>query len=190
MQKSLLIIFSRTPVLGKVKKRLAIKLGNAKALEIHRRLFDNTLAVANSSGVMFKIYLSAKPTAAQPFSFELQSGTDLGERMNNALQNELDQYEKVCLIGSDCLSLNDKEISKAFKQLDVADVVIGPALDGGYYLIGMKKPQPQLFANISWGSSSVLADTLKKCPDNGLLVHQLSPLNDIDLPEDVPDSWL
>ncbi len=143
-----------------------------------------------SAGVLFKIYLSTKPTAAQPFSFELQSGTDLGERMNNALQNELAQYEKVCLIGSDCLSLTDKEINRAFKQLDAADVVIGPALDGGYYLIGMKMPLPQLFVDISWGSSSVLSDTLKKCVDSALLVHQLSPLNDIDLPEDVPDSWL
>ncbi len=110
--------------------------------------------------------------------------------MNNALQNELDQYAKVCLIGSDCLSLTGKEISKAFKQLDVADVVIGPALDGGYYLIGMKKPLPQLFVDISWGSSSVLADTLKICRESDLLVHQLSPLNDIDLPEDIPDNWL
>ena len=190
MQKSLLVIFSRTPVYGKVKKRLAIKLGNAKALEIHQRLFDHTLAVVKSAGVLFRIYLSAKPNAAQPFSFEIQSGTDLGERMNNALQKELDQCAKVCLIGSDCLSLTNKEISEAFKQLDVADVVIGPALDGGYYLIGMKKPLPQLFVDISWGSPSVLADTLKKCQDSALLVHQLSSLNDVDLPEDVPDNWL
>lgn len=190
MQKSLLIIFTRTPVYGKVKKRLAIKLGKPKALQIHHRLVEHTLAVANTSGMLFKVYLSEEPASSQTFSYKIQSGNDLGERMNNALQTELAQYSKVCLIGSDCLALTDTEITNAFNQLDTTDVVIGPAVDGGYYLIGMKKPQPKLFEDISWGSSSVLADTLQKCTNSGLMVHQLSLLNDIDRPEDVPDNWL
>ena len=91
--------------------------------------------------------------------------------MNKALQTELETYTKVCLIGSDCLALTDTHITNAFKQLDAADVVIGPAIDGGYYLIGMKKPQPQLFSKISWGSSTVLENTLQICGGSGLVVH-------------------
>jgi rSAM/selenodomain-associated transferase 1 len=190
MQKSLLVIFARTPVYGKVKKRLATKLGNAKALEIHHRLVEHTLAVVKNSGVLYKVYLSEESNAEQTFSYELQSGDDLGERMNNALLAELEEYTKVCLIGSDCLALTDIDITNAFNQLGEADVVIGPAVDGGYYLIGMTKPQPQLFPNISWGSSTVLENTLQKCADSNLVVHQLKLLNDIDRPEDVPDDWL
>ena len=190
MQNSLLIIFARTPEYGKVKKRLAIKLGDKKALEIHNRLVRHTLEMVKVSGVLYKVYLSEDAKAQQAFSYERQSGIDLGDRMNNALRTELDQYEKVCLIGSDCLALTSTDITNAFKHLDAADVVIGPAIDGGYYLIGMKKPYPRLFSAISWGTSTVLEKTLKICEDNGLLTHQLSLLNDIDRPEDVPQNWL
>ena len=190
MQKSLLVVFARTPVFGKVKNRLAIKLGKAKALEIHLRLVEHTLAVVNNSGCSYKVYLSEGSNVKQAFSYELQSGIDLGERMNKALQTEFETNTKVCLIGSDCLALTVTHITNAFKQLDAADVVIGPAIDGGYYLIGMKKPQPQLFSKISWGSSTVLENTLQICAGSGLVVHQLDLLNDIDQPEDVPDEWL
>ena len=190
MQKSLLIIFARAPEYGKVKKRLATKLGKSKALDIHQRLLGHTLEVVKSSGSLYKVYLSEEPKSKQAFSYKLQSGENLGDRMHNALQFELEQYAKVCLIGSDCLALTSDDIAEAFKQLDTADVVIGPAVDGGYYLIGMKKPYPQLFSAISWGTSSVLANTLKRCASNSLQVHQLSLLNDIDRPEDVPHNWL
>ena len=190
MLKSLLIIFSRTPVYGKVKKRLASKLGKAKALAIHRRLLEHTLAVANNSGSLYKVYLSEEPKTEIDFSYELQSGADLGERMNNALLAELETFTKVCLIGSDCLALTDTDITNAFKQLDMADVVIGPAIDGGYYLIGMKKPHPHIFSEISWGTSTVLENTLQKCASSGLVVHQLTILGDIDRFEDVPVNWL
>lgn len=190
MQKSLLVIFARTPEYGKVKKRLAIKLGKAKALDIHQRLLDHTLEVVNSSGFLYKVYLSEDPKSKQAFSYKLQSGENLGDRMHNALQSELEHNAKICLIGSDCLALTSADIAEAFKQLDTADIVIGPAIDGGYYLIGMKKPYPQLFSAISWGTSSVLENTLERCVSNGLLVHQLRLLNDIDRPEDVPPDWL
>ena len=190
MQNTLLIIFTRSPELRKVKKRLAAKLGNAKALEIHTKLVTHTLEVANNSNISNKVYLSEKPKSKPAFNYELQTGDNLGERMHNALLAELNHFRKVCLIGSDCLTLNSSDINNAFKKLDDADVVIGPAIDGGYYLIGVKKPAPQLFANISWGTSSVLKNTLRLCSENGLLVHQLKLLNDIDRPEDVPDSWL
>ena len=169
---------------------MASKLGNAKALEIHRRLLEHTLTVANSSGSLYKVYLSEEPKTDNAFSYELQSGVDVGERMNNALSAELETYTKVCLIGSDCLALTDTDITNAFKQLDEADVVIGPAIDGGYYLIGMKTPHPQIFSEISWGTSTVLENTLQKCASSGLLVHQLTTLGDIDRIEDVPPNWL
>ena len=190
MQKSLLIIFTRTPEIGKVKRRLAIKFGDAKALEIHNKLFANTLDVANTSNISNKIYLSEEPESAMPFNYQVQLGNDLGERMHNAILNELKHFDKVCLIGSDCLSLNSSDIENAFIKLDSTDIVIGPAVDGGYYLIGMKKPQPMLFSGIYWGTSSVLKKTLEKCANEKLLVDQLKLYNDIDRPEDVPDNWL
>jgi rSAM/selenodomain-associated transferase 1 len=190
MQNHLLLIFARTPEYGKVKKRLAIELGNAKALAIHQRLLGHTLEMVNKSGIAYKVYLSEEPHAKQEFSYELQAGENLGERMNNALQTELAQYPKVCLIGSDCLTLTGSHIADAFKQLDTADVVIGPAVDGGYYLIGMKQPYPEIFSALAWGTSAVLENTLKKCSSSGLMVYQLNLLNDIDRPEDVPLNWL
>ena len=190
MQKSLLVIFTRTPEIGKVKRRLANRLGDAKALEIHRKLFAKTLEVANKSSISNKIYLSVEPGSAMPFSYQVQFGDDLGERMHNAIVDELKNFDKVCLIGSDCLSLNSSDIDNAFVKLDSADIVIGPAVDGGYYLIGMKKPQPNLFSDIDWGTSSVLKKTIGKCADEKLLVHQLNLYNDIDRPQDVPDHWL
>ena len=190
MQKSLLVIFARAPVYGRVKQRLAIKLGKAMALAIHNRLLEHTLDVADKSGILYKVYLSEEPKSKQPFPYELQSGANLGERMNKALTAELEQYPRVCLIGSDCLALSVTDIAEAFTNLDSADVVLGPANDGGYYLIGMKMPYPKLFSEITWGTSSVLADTLNKCTNSDLLVHQLRWLNDIDHPEDVPASWL
>lgn len=190
MQNNLLIIFSKTSTVGKVKTRLAKQLGTDKALEIHNRLFTHTLDLASKSGIPSLIYLNKNPSEPMPFEFKTQKGEDLGKKMHNSFEDELAETEKVCIIGSDCLELNTSDLNLAFQQLSYHDVVLGPANDGGYYLIGLKNPNQNLFADISWGSSSVMKETIAKCNENNLTYYLLEPHNDIDRPEDVPLNWL
>ncbi len=189
MQNNQLIVFSRTPLLGKVKKRLARVLGPEKALAIHRKLLAHSLRVAKSSGFSYKVYYSEAPVVPVEGHHAVQRGTDLGERMLNCFIAELREAEKVCLIGSDCYELTPAIIKQAFNALNNHDVVLGPAHDGGYYLIGLKKALPRLFTGIAWGGHKVLAATLDICTKHGLSYALLPTLNDIDLAEDVPAAW-
>jgi len=189
MQLNLIIVFSRTPVLGKVKTRIAKDLGDLQALKIHKKLYNHTTAIVKEAKIPYKIYFSEDPIMDINHLFNVQTGIGLGDRMSNAFSSELIEYENICLIGSDCLELTANDIAKAFQHLAANDVVLGPAIDGGYYLIGLKKPHPQLFRNIHWGSSVVLEETLKTCSTHNLSVKLLRPLNDIDLLEDLPESW-
>ena len=190
MQNNQLIIFSKTPVKGKVKTRLAKQLGLEKALEIHNRLFKHTFSVAKNAGIPFTIYLNEIPEDPVSFDFKIQQGDDLGDKMCNALKVELLKNENVCIIGSDCLELTPEDINLAFEKLAEYDVVIGPANDGGYYLIGMKTAFTDLFTEIIWGASTVLEHTIDKCGKHTLTYFLLQQHNDIDRPEDVPTQWL
>ena len=190
MQNNLLIIFSKVSIAGKVKTRLEKQLGTDKALEIHNRLFAHTLDLAQKSTIPFLLYLNENPSEPMSFSFKIQRGNNLGEKMYSSFKEELTKTEKICIIGIDCLELSTVDLNLAFQQLINHDVVLGPANDGGYYLIGLKKPYLELFTNISWGSSSVLNDTITRCFENKLAYFLLDPHNDIDRPEDVPVDWL
>ncbi|MGC1630842.1 MAG: TIGR04282 family arsenosugar biosynthesis glycosyltransferase, partial [Gelidibacter sp.] len=118
------------------------------------------------------------------FRKKLQKGEDLGERMSNAFSELLEiGYEKVIIIGSDLLDLDAELVNTAFAQLEFNDVVIGPATDGGYYLLGLKNLYPNLFENKTWGTSSVLKDTLNDLQSSK--IHLLKELNDIDTFEDM-----
>jgi rSAM/selenodomain-associated transferase 1 len=120
------------------------------------------------------------------FIKQLQKGNDLGERMHNSFEYAfLNKYKKVIIIGSDCLDLNESIIKDAFRLLDNSDVVIGPAKDGGYYLLGMKSPHSCLFKNISWSTSQVLKQTLSICESQHLSYSLLSTLTDIDVENDL-----
>ncbi len=113
-----------------------------------------------------------------------QKGEDLGIRMQNAFQDSFDTgYEKVLIVGSDLYDLTPNHINNAFEKLNTNDVVIGPAEDGGYYLLGMKKLQPNIFKNKEWGTSTVRKDTLKDLQK--VTVHLLEELNDVDVIEDI-----
>jgi rSAM/selenodomain-associated transferase 1 len=117
-----------------------------------------------------------------------QQGKDLGERMHHALAESLQHYKKSILIGSDCPEMDIKYIEKAFKALSqhdkVTDIVLGPAEDGGYVLIGASRIHAELFNNINWGTESVLQQTLKKIDSMGYRYQLLNTLRDIDTPED------
>jgi rSAM/selenodomain-associated transferase 1 len=189
MSKNLLIIFTRNPELGKVKTRLAKSVGDETALEIYQFLLDKTKEVTQDLDCEKTVFYSEEIGQddiwdRNSYEKEVQFGSDLGVKMKNAFEIGFDNnYEKVLVIGSDLYDLEASHIHEAFEELENNDVVIGPALDGGYYLLGLKKIYPEIFKNKSWGTSSVRKDTLKNLEK--VDVHLLPMLNDVDIIEDI-----
>ena len=188
---SAVIIFVKNPELGKVKTRLSATIGNEKALEIYKELLAHTLMSVKEIMADVFIYFSDS-IDENIFEFEnnffkkMQKGDNLGERMSNAFKEVFDLwYDNVIIIGTDCPGLDLNLLENAFLQLDNVDVVIGPAEDGGYYLLGMKKHYAKLFENINWSSSSVLQTTLDNCNKNKLTHTLLSILSDVDEEKDL-----
>lgn len=181
--------------MGKVKTRLAAAIGDAKAYSIYLLLSEHTRAIVDGLPQEKALYYSdyidvddAWPN--QRYQKFLQSGVDLGEKMKNAFKAAFDSgYKSVCIIGTDCLDLTNKIVSQAFRTLLTHDVVIGPAVDGGYYLLGMKYLHSSLFINKEWGGDTVLTDTLRDVELLGLTFFQLELLNDIDRVEDLPSNF-
>ncbi|TYB79142.1 TIGR04282 family arsenosugar biosynthesis glycosyltransferase [Bizionia myxarmorum] len=187
--KSALIIFTRNPELGKCKTRLAKTIGDEGALEIYKHLLVHTAETAKKVAADRYVFYSEniqKKDIWDPefFKKKLQEGSDLGERMENAF-SELFQlgYEKVLIIGSDLLDLNAELISEGFQKLNQYDYVLGPAEDGGYYLLGMKKLHPNIFRNKEWGTETVQKDTLNDLQNEQTILLKI--LNDIDTFEDI-----
>jgi len=189
MSKNLLLIFTKNPELGKVKTRLAKSVGNETALEIYKFLLLKTKEIAQNTPYDKAVYYSEKIGKNDIWEESIyqkhqQEGKDLGIRMQNAFINSFKaMYEKVIIIGSDLYDLTPDHIHIAFKKLETNEVVIGPAEDGGYYLLGMKIVHPTIFKNKNWGTSSVRKDTLKDLQK--VSVHLLEELNDVDVIEDI-----
>ncbi len=184
-----LIVFTKNPVKGEVKTRLAKSIGDSNALVIHNALTQKTVEVLNTVKAFKSVYFSKEEERNSVWknacqSVDVQKGKDLGARMFHAFQDSFYKgFEKTLIIGSDLWDLTLEDIEKGFKALDKNDLVIGPAKDGGYYLIGMKIPHKELFESIHWGGNQVLKDTLKKCRDKKIKL--LNEKNDIDLWEDL-----
>jgi len=189
MSKNLLMIFTRNPELGKVKTRLAKSLGNEKALEIYKFLLNRTKEITQQVSSDKAVFYSVKIRDndiwnTSTFLKFQQEGDDLGERMQNAFQKAFSNgYNKVAIIGSDLFDLTPNHITKAFEELDRNDIVLGPAEDGGYYLLASKKVHPKIFSNKEWGTSSVRKETLNDLEKES--VHLLPMLNDVDVVEDI-----
>ncbi|MBT8393349.1 MAG: glycosyltransferase [Flavobacteriaceae bacterium] len=189
MSKNLLIIFTRNPELGKVKTRLSKSIGDENALSIYKTLLKRTEKNVRDLNCDKTVYYSVKIRENDIWDDSIyqkhqQHGLDLGERMQNAFINAFNKkYEKVAIIGSDLFDLNQNHINEAFKSLNKKDFVIGPAHDGGYYLLGMKSLNSHVFKNKDWGTSSVLRDTLADL--KGKSVYLLETLNDIDVYDDL-----
>jgi uncharacterized protein len=187
--KNRIIVFTRNPELGKVKTRLAKTLGNQSALEIYTYLLQHTEKTIRKLNYNKAVYYSENIQHNDLwddtiYSKYLQKGTDLGQRMHNAFQDAFNNnFEKVIIIGSDLLDLKPVHIHQAFEHLDTNDFVIGPAKDGGYYLLGMKQINPNIFKKKAWGTSSVLKNTLNDIEHFN--VKLLEELNDIDTFEDM-----
>lgn len=189
--KNLLIIFTRNPELGKVKKRLAAKTGKKAALDIYRFLLKHTAEITRELSADKEVHYSERiPTEDlwdETYSKKVQKGEDLGERMKNAFQQGFEAgYRNIIIIGSDLYDLNHSDLIRAFQALEDSSYVIGPATDGGYYLLGMKSLNSDLFKNKSWSTASVFEDTVKDMDANNITV--LEKRNDIDHFEDLQNN--
>ncbi len=165
--KNALILFIKNPIRGKVKTRIAATMGDEAALMIYKKLLQHTQKVALSVSVTRFLYygdfILLNDGWDNGFQKRLQTQqADLGERMSHAFaQVFAKKYEKVIIIGSDCALLTPDIVQNAFDQLDAHDFVIGPATDGGYYLLGMRAAHSDIFKNMIYSTDSVLQKTIE-----------------------------
>ncbi|MEM6737225.1 MAG: TIGR04282 family arsenosugar biosynthesis glycosyltransferase [Bacteroidota bacterium] len=190
MSDSLLMIFVKNLIPGMVKTRLAKDIGIDKALDVYQELvhYTNkiTLKVEVDKAVYYSEYVEVEDIwCEEQFSHKVQKGNSLGEKMSIAFDEAFDAYKKVVIIGSDCYDLSSKIIKTSFEMLKEHDVVVGPAKDGGYYLLGMNEFYPQLFENKVYSNENVLRDLLDETEALGLRVYQLPKLNDVDTFDDL-----
>ncbi|MEQ1636017.1 MAG: TIGR04282 family arsenosugar biosynthesis glycosyltransferase [Methylococcales bacterium] len=183
-------IFCKAPVAGQVKTRLMPQLSAEQAAAVHQQLSLRTFALV-SSLKLCPVQLWCAPSIQHPFfikaaedyslSLYTQANGDLGERMDSALKTGLKNFAKVLLIGSDCPSFTAEDFITALRALSTDnDLVIAPTEDGGYSLIGLKSPQPELFKDIPWSSAAVFTRTLAKLTALGLQAVELRTQWDVD----------
>ncbi len=196
-----LLLFTRFPEPGKVKSRLIGKLGAEGAAHLHslmtRHILDRISPTLLQQGIRPCIFYSGATKAqmhqwlGNDFVFYSQQGNTLGERMRHAFNRILDEgAERILLIGSDCPDIDPTILQSGFAALAMHELVLGPAYDGGYYLMGLQKKSRKkaptcLFKTIRWGTDSVLQQTRQLAEENGISCAMLSQLHDIDRPKDL-----
>ncbi len=192
-----LIIFSRYPEAGKTKTRMIPVLGREGAAKLQRQMTEHTLSQAKKLHSYRPLKLEVHFTGGdrnlmqewlgRDVTYYQQESGDLGRRMSSAISRAFAAgMAKVIIIGTDCPAVNPSILTEAFNALKRQNLVLGPAEDGGYYLIGLNYPIPQLFNQIQWGTARVLAQTKNIANKLGLTVHYLPVLADVDRPEDLP----
>jgi len=191
-----LLVFSRPAIAGKCKTRLIPTLGKQGAADLQYNLLENIIMQLHSYKLCpFEIWQSEPSNCFThlkskfEFSIKTQKGSHLGQRMANAIDETLKKTTYTILIGSDCAEFSQDYLNNAMQLLTTktAEVVIGPAIDGGYLLVGMSNFNSVIFQNIKWGSGDVLENTLANANNAGLNVSVLNPLNDIDNAQDLLD---
>lgn len=192
-----LLIFIKNPIEGKVKTRLAQKIGNTKALSVYLELLNITreavLSLPFTKILFYSDYIDQHDDWDNTiFDKQLQQGNSLGQRMAQAFQYafSLPHIQQVSIIGSDCPAISPWHITKAFYALDTHDFVIGPANDGGYYQLGMKRFSATIFENKTWSSSVLIQETIDTIRDLRKSYYLLPPLNDVDTFQDCSDTFL
>ena len=181
-------IFAKPPRPGLVKTRLIPDIGADKAARVYRYCLEYTLEVARESGIEFHLYLSeaCDDELLQDEAYSVQKGRDLGARMFNATKDLLaTSTDGAIIIGSDCLDISPRHLLQAAQALADHELVLLPALDGGYALIGCTSIEPGLFHNINWGSDQVLKQTLAHAEKLNYRVSLLETVRDIDTLQDV-----
>lgn len=194
--KNALIIFVRNPVLGKVKTRIAEAIGDDEALRIYKILLQHThdiaLPVAADKYVFYSDHLQLNDVWEEDTFYKyLQAGKTLGDKMKDAFRRMFEKgYQNVLIIGSDCYELSTSILEAGFEALQDHEAVIGPARDGGYYLLAAKRFLPEVFENKKWSTASVAADTIADLETTGVSYTVLPVLNDVDTVADVPGNLL
>ncbi len=183
-------VFCKAPEIGRVKTRLMPELTAQQATDVHKQLTLRTLNLLTSTNFC-PIQLCCSPSLSHPFFIEMghvfpleltsQSSGDLGERMHQSFKSGFKKFKHVVLIGCDCVSLTVEDLNCAFQALTTdKEIVIAPAEDGGYCLIGMNSPHKEVFTDISWGTDTVLDKTRKKISTSGLNCLELKTQWDVD----------
>jgi uncharacterized protein len=191
-QKYNLAIMARTPRLHQTKTRLVPGLGATGALQAHIELVESTLArLTNIPGVQSSLWVTHLDDVARSWSktfglaLHLQPPGDLGQKMQQILvQTQAAGAEFACVVGTDCPSINQHYVVQSFRRLESHDVVLGPAEDGGYGLIGVSGTSAGLFDGIDWGTAQVLKQTLALIDQQNLSVALLDEIWDVDSPSD------
>jgi len=190
MTQNALIIFVKNLIDGQVKTRLAATLSNEEAMDIYKQLLQKVHLTVESFEtdkiIFYSDFIADDIWENNLFQKEIQEGNDLGERMKNAFKSLFTGgYEKIVIIGTDCPDIDETILKDAFVKLENHDIVIGPATDGGYYLLGMKKEHPYLFQNIGWSTEVVLKQTIDRCDIHQVSYFLLPELSDIDEEKDL-----
>ena len=191
-----LIIFTRYPQPGKTKTRLIPALGPEGAAELQRRMAERAVVRARQLEKRRRVSLEIRYEGGGKrlmsrwlgpgLLFRRQGRGDLGEKMTHGFGEAFDQgMERVVLVGTDCPGVSAELFDRALEMLGEKDLVLGPASDGGYYLIGLKTSVPQLFAGVAWGTDGVLERTMRIADERGLMVGLVDQLDDVDRPEDL-----
>lgn len=191
---SAILVFARTPEAGRVKTRLIPALGAEGALRLHRELVRHTLCEAVAAGTdRVELWITGTDHGDELTTLAAETGTGvrrqrgdgLGERMAVALAEAIDRGGPALVIGSDCPWLDAATLSAASAALASRDAILGPALDGGYVLLGLHRVERSLFEDVPWGTERVLALTRERLTALGWNWQELEPRSDIDRPEDL-----
>ncbi len=184
-RKESVILLAKAPLKGRVKTRLAAKVGSEKATQIYEELLKKTIRTIQKLKKK-DVFIFYTPKGHKHFFSSygrcfLQRGNNLGERMYNAIKRVFSLgYSRIVLIGSDIPGLKEELIEQAFNLLEINDIVIGPTEDGGYYLIAMKRPYRLVFKDIPWSTEQTFQVTVKRANSRGLRVGYTDTLVDID----------
>lgn len=189
------LVFGRAPVPGAVKTRLIPALGAVRAAALYRRMLERMLASAREAA-LGPVMLCAAPepepaalaavAARHGAALGVQRGADLGQRMHHALAAALRQHARALLAGSDCPALDAAVLRRADAALAAgAQVVLVPAVDGGYVLVGASRPYRRVFEDVPWSTSCVMAVTRRRLEESGLKWRELAPLRDVDRAQDL-----
>jgi uncharacterized protein len=188
-----LIIFTRYPELGKTKTRLIPALGEQGATQLHRQMAEYTIQQARSLPQMaIEVWYVGgnqelmQNWLGQDLVYRKQPPGDLGDRMCAAFRSSFNQgHDAVIVVGTDCPELTTAVLTQGFAKLQDHTLTIGPAIDGGYYLIGLQQLVPELFQGIAWSTATVLSETLEIVDRLHLSISLLPCLHDIDVPQDL-----
>lgn len=194
------VVFAKAPRPGRVKTRLAADLGTTAATRIYRMLGKATVDALRTGRWRVEVHVDPPDGSAlaevrawlatDAVAYRPQRGEDLGERMSRALGACLGDADEVCIVGTDVPDLGADAVEAAFEALSRHDLVLGPCTDGGYYLLALRRPMPELFEDVPWSSARVLEVTVDRARERGARVALLDPKTDVDTSADVPSDLL